>query len=309
MYDYIFSGLNTEITDLILQFDAAYYQAHTIGTGIPEGDKDKSNLAPMSKSVPQSKQGQGIINDTTVTKKRSKDLMSNLMYDGADMIQINLAILGDPSFLPVGDAFHQPQGNRNKAHNKPFLDDGTINYDLTPPYIQLNLKTPSDYDELTGLVDPYSKGTYTTSEFSGVYRVISTESSFSGGMFTQRVDAIREKMQPINGKIGRSVESIKITEDNTRRSFIENLSESLFLSVVSGKNPFEALISQGSSLLSSVGESLVTGMQAGRIQRLADEIDQGRFEEGIGEEIDPFRQIQDDGRIINNNDTADIFEE
>tara|TARA_R110000803_G_scaffold108490_1_gene176754 strand:+ start:2602 stop:5385 length:2784 start_codon:yes stop_codon:yes gene_type:complete len=309
MYDYIFSGLNTEITDLILQFDAAYYQAHTIGTGIPEGDKDKSNLAPMSKSVPQSKQGQGIINDTTVTKKRSKDLMSNLMYDGADMIQINLAILGDPSFLPVGDAFHQPQGNRNKAHNKPFLDDGTINYDLTPPYIQLNLKTPSDYDELTGLVDPYSKGTYTTSEFSGVYRVISTESSFSGGMFTQRVDAIREKMQPINGKIGRSVESIKITEDNTRRSFIENLSESLFLSVVSGKNPFEALISQGSSLLSSVGESLVTGMQAGRIQRLADEIDQGRFEEGIGEEIDSFRQIQDDGRIINNNDTADIFEE
>jgi hypothetical protein len=78
---------------------------------------------------------------------------------------------------------------------------------------------------------------------------------------------------------------------------------------VSGKNPFEALISQGSSLLSSVGESLVTGMQAGRIQRLADEIDQGRFEEGIGEEIDSFRQIQDDGRIINNNDTADIFEE
>ena len=60
----------------------------------------------------------------------------------------------------------------------------------------------------------------------------------------------------------------------------------------SGKNPLEAFISQGSSLLSSVGESLVTGFQAGRIQRLADEVDQGRFEEGIGEETDDFRQTR-----------------
>jgi hypothetical protein len=126
-------------------------------------------------------------------------------------------------------------------------------------------------------------------------------------MFTQRVNAIREKMQPINGKIGRTPESIKDRETKQKQS--NNLSQDFFSSLFSGKNPLEAFISQGSSLLSSVGESLVTGMQAGRIQRLADEIDQGRFEEGIGEEIDSFRQIQDDGRIINNNDTADIFEE
>jgi len=313
MYDYIFTGNNTEVTDLILQFDAAYYQAHTIGTGIPEGNKDKASLAPMSKPVPQGKQGQGIINDTTNTKKRSKDLMSNLMYDGADMIQIDLAILGDPAFLPVGDAFHQPQGNNGVSSSSPFLDDDTINYDLTPPYIQLNLKTPTDYDDLTGLVDLYGKSKYTTSEFSGVYRVTSTESSFTGGMFTQRVNAIREKMQPINGKIGRTPESIKDRETKQKQS--NNLSQDFFSSLFSGKNPLEAFISQGSSLLSSVGESLVTGFQAGRIQRLADEVDQGRFEEGIGEETDDFRQtrnnvfLDEDGRESDNfrQTTANVF--
>ena len=313
MYDYIFTGNNTEVTDLILQFDAAYYQAHTIGTGIPEGNKDKASLAPMSKPVPQGKQGQGIINDTTTTKKRSKDLMSNLMYDGADMIQIDLAILGDPAFLPVGDAFHQPQGNNGVSSSSPFLDDDTINYDLTPPYIQLNLKTPTDYDELTGLVDLYGKSKYTTSEFSGVYRVTSTESSFTGGMFTQRVNAIREKMQPINGKIGRTPESIRDRETKQKQS--NNLSQNFFSSLFSGKNPLEAFISQGSSFLSSVGESFVTGLQASRIQRLADEVDQGRFEEGIGDETDDFRQtrnnvfLDEDGRESDNfrRSTADVL--
>ena len=314
MYDYIFTGNNTEVTDLILQFDAAYYQAHTIGTGIPEGNKDKASLAPTSKPVPQGKQGQGIINDTTTTKKRSKDLMSNLMYDGADMIQIDLAILGDPAFLPVGDAFHQPQGNNGESSSSPFLEDDTINYDLTPPYLQLNLKTPTDYDDLTGLVDLYGKSKYTTSEFSGVYRVTSTESSFSGGMFTQRVNAIREKMQPINGKIGRTPESIRDRETKQKQS--NDLSQNFFSSLFSGKNPLEAFISQGSAVLSSIGESAVTGLQAGRIQRLADEADQGRFEEGIGDEFDDFPQTEnnvfssEDGVNVDNFrqlSTADVF--
>jgi hypothetical protein len=304
IYDYIFSGNNTEITDLILQFDAAYHQAHTIGTGIPEGDKDKCNLAPMSKPVPQSKQGQGIINDETITKKRSKDLMSNIMYDGVDLIQIDLAILGDPAFLPIGDAFFQPQGNRDAVYDKAFLPDDTINYDLTPPYIQLNLKTPSDYDELTGLVDLSGQGKYTSSEFSGVYRVVSTESSFTGGMFTQRVNAIREKMQPINGKIGRSVESIKIREDNAR---LTDLFDSIFSSFNTGGNPLASLLSEGSAVLSTLGESAITGFQANRIQRLADETDQGRFEEGIGDEEPPV-VLTDNGSILNEDQFATVLD-
>ena len=307
MYDYIFSGLNTEVTDLQVFFDSAYYQAHTIGTGIKEADKDKSNLAPKSKSLPQSKQGQGIINDETDTKKRGKDLMSNLMFDGADMIQLDMGILGDPAFLPVGDAFFQPQGNKDSVYNDAFLPDGTINYDLTPPYIQLNLKTPTDYDEISGLIDfSREKNKYGSSEFSGVYKVISTTSTFVGGRFEQKLMAVREKMQPIKGKMARSAESLQEREDKAE---IDNAdaADNLFNRLLSGRNPLESLISQGTTLLSTVGDSIVTGVQANRLQRLADENDQGQFEEGIGDEEPPL--LLDNNRTITISDIANIFKE
>ena len=121
-------------------------------------------------------------------------------------------------------------------------------------------------------------------------------------------------MQPINGKIGRTPESIKDRETKQKQS--NNLSQDFFSSLFSGKNPLEAFISQGSAVLSSIGESAVTGLQAGRIQRLADEADQGRFEEGIGDEFDDFPQTEnnvfssEDGVNVDNFrqlSTADVF--
>ena len=213
IYDYIFSGNNTEVQKFRMNFDAAYYQAHTIGTGVPTADKNISDVTTQVKSIPQSTQGQGMVNDEGITKKRSKDLMSSLMHDGADLIQCDLDILGDPAFIPVGDAFFQPQGNRNQIYNSAFLPDGTINYDLTPPYIQINLRTPSDYDEFTGLVDLTKQTKYSSSEFSGVYKIIVAQSTFSGGVFTQNLTGIREKMQPqANGKLARSKYSQKSIE-------------------------------------------------------------------------------------------------
>ena len=287
IYDYIFSGNNTEITDLTLQFDNAYYNAHTIGTGVTKGDKeDKFNLTAKSKAIPPNKQG--ISNDETITKQRSKDLMTSLMYDGYDLIQLDLAILGDPAFLPIGDAFFQTQGNRNAVYDNAFLPDDTINYDLTPPYVQLNLKTPTDYNDLTGLVDLSGNGKYASSQFSGVYRVTETDSSFSGGMFTQRLSGFREKAQPINGKVGGYGRSTKIRKDSP---------SALDDSIASGINPAPSLLSQGSAVLSTVGESRITGFQARRIQRLADEADQGRFEEGIGDEEPPV-ELTDNNNIV-----------
>jgi hypothetical protein len=229
------------------------------------------------------------------------------MFDGADMIQLDMGILGDPAFLPVGDAFFQPQGNKDSVYNDAFLPDGTINYDLTPPYIQLNLKTPTDYDEISGLIDfSREKNKYGSSEFSGVYKVISTTSTFVGGRFEQKLMAVREKMQPIKGKMARSAESLQEREDKAE---IDNVigADNLFNRLLSGRNPLESLISQGTTLLSTVGDSIVTGFQANRLQRLADENDQGQFEEGIGDEEPPL--LLDNNRTINNSDIANIFKE
>ena len=76
------------------------------------------------------------------------------------------------------------------------MPDGTINYNLTPPYIQVNLRTPVDYDETSGLANP---SRYGNSSFSGVYQVTSVDSTFSGGVFQQRLEGFRAKLQPSRG--------------------------------------------------------------------------------------------------------------
>ena len=77
---------------------------------------------------------------------------------------------------------------RDRSYTTPFMPDGTINYNLTPPFIQLNLRTPIDYNETTGLQNPDQAG---NSSFSGIYRITQCESTFSGGVFQQRLSGFR----------------------------------------------------------------------------------------------------------------------
>jgi hypothetical protein len=56
-------------------------------------------------------------------------------------------------------------------------------------YVQVTVKSPSDIDEATGLMKFDSK--YSTSLFSGMYRILTVESTFSGGKFEQTLDVVR----------------------------------------------------------------------------------------------------------------------
>ena len=173
---------------------------------------------------------------------------------------------------------------------KRILRNGTINYDLTPPYIQLNFKTPSDYDEMSGLVDLSDKNSkYSSSEFGGVYRVVQVQSNFSGGVFDQKIKAVREDMQPIDGKVARNRESLE------RATLSGDLMVDSFNSLVAGFNPASKAYSRRMEI------------KAYKIQLLADENDQGQFEEGIGDEEPPLLEVSDNGRIISPSETADTF--
>jgi hypothetical protein len=78
------------------------------------------------------------------------------------------------------------------------MPDGTINYDLSPPYVQVNLKTPTDYDEITGLANP---NTASNSTFSGIYQVTNISSTFAGGLFEQKLTGMRATQQPTKGGV------------------------------------------------------------------------------------------------------------
>ena len=275
IYDYIFSGQNSEVLSFKLNFDVAYYQSVTLGTGIPNAANDKvasGGAMPMNEVVAGNASASGMSGSDTVKDKRARDLMTNVMHDGTDLIQADIDIIGDPAFLPVGDALFQPVGNRGSIWANPFLPDGTINYDLTPPYIQVNLKTPTDYDELTGFADPNQQHKYSSSEFSGVYQVIQTKSTLSGGVFTQNLSGFRTKMQPINGKIGRSAESIKNTE---RKEFFQDVRQYMAaLQYLSGMLP--GIANNMGAKITDLANSAITNIGTSKIGRLASEVNQNR---------------------------------
>ena len=176
--------------------------------------------------------------------------------------------------MPVGDAFFQPVGNRGSIWDKPFLPDGTINYDLTPPYIQVNLKTPTDYDELTGFADPNQKHKYSSSQFSGVYQLLKTNSTFSGGVFTQTLSGFRTKMQPFGDKVGRSEESISNAERKQMQQDIADIDNA-------GLDPNwrKKLPSIGANLgakITDLASSAITNIGTNIIGRIASEVNQNR---------------------------------
>ena len=203
-YEYIYTGLNTEVLGFKLDFNTAYYQANQFGTGVPDGEQqDAKSTFPVAKqTITQSTESENLKSDTSVESKRSKDLLGTIMNEGADLVELKLDILGDPDYIPTGDGFFQKEELANRLYTEPYWPDGTINYDLTIPHVQVNFKTPTEYNDLTGLADPTVDKKYSSSEFSGIYKVIEVRSTFQGGSFTQKLNLVRTKTQPDeNGQI------------------------------------------------------------------------------------------------------------
>ena len=71
------------------------------------------------------------------------------------------------------------------------MPDGTINYQVSKPYIEVNFRTPTDYNEISGLANPKVE---TNSSFSGTYTVFGVKSSFAGGLFQQVLECNRSNL-------------------------------------------------------------------------------------------------------------------
>ena len=202
IYDYIFSGKNTEVLDFKLKFRAAFLQVMTAGTGKPFGDKTADqDFSAQIKEIPNSPEGNTVNGQDNVTRARAKDLFSSVMSDGIDMIELDMQIIGDPAYIATSDAYWQDKVRQGQQYTDSFMPDGTINYDLTAPYVQVNLKTPIDYDDITGLANP---NTATNSSFSGVYKLNQVSSTFSGGIFQQKLKGLRAPVQPEKGGVALS---------------------------------------------------------------------------------------------------------
>jgi hypothetical protein len=212
-YDYIFTGKNKDIIDCQLDFDTLFYipvtaakdKAAWAKTGGPLNQPNFNPDSPETTPRPQSYGAHpvslGLISGSVQTTERSGAGTVNSVLAGdlqraitltarGDMINVNLRILGDPQFIKQDDIFYaqnllQPQGQfiSNNAGSSLWFDGGEL-------YVFLNFESPSDYNEQTGVADPRTSK-FRVSEMTGVYKVITVDSTFSKGKFEQSLSLVK----------------------------------------------------------------------------------------------------------------------
>ena len=209
IYDYIYTGKNTDILKLDLDFNATFY----VPVGHDLGQNEQSRLAgfaagqtdmdPMT--LLKYKQGSagGDEDSLTSSQKRSDSPTRSsggqlfqhpesalnrywhetLMNSKVDLLKLNVVVHGDPYFLTSSGA-----GN--------FIDSGSVNetslgqieYIRSEADIRINFETPYD------LGVPWM----TTSQykFTGMYQVLTIDSSFTKGEgFRQTLLCLRHRQQ------------------------------------------------------------------------------------------------------------------
>ena len=222
-YKYIYTGENTEILNFDIQFNAAYYQKNLFGimektrgsatskaAAMEDALVDHGNLAttnpngttnvtPVMKETSVAVPGSTDINTPIVDPKTLivNNFMNDVMNSGADLVELNLEILGDPSYIQNHDIRHAVLASQGF----PAMDPETRS--LNPDrawHVTVEFSNPVDINERTGLDEGFGvndKGVavVTAPTMSGIYKAVEVRSKFNNGVFTQSLQLVRERLQ------------------------------------------------------------------------------------------------------------------
>jgi hypothetical protein len=214
VHNYWYTGKNNDVLDFNVEFNALYYTAMTAYrenmSKTQNLNIDETKNAPLSQETQQANSiaPSGIkskIADTqrhatggavTVEAISLADVESSLYTTaGGDMLQAKLRIIGDPQYIKQDDVFYPPILTKvsdqvdSTGIDPRLIANGSLHMDQGEIYVQVTVKSPVDINESTGMMNFDPK--YKTSLFSGMYRVLTVSSTFTGGKFEQVIDMVR----------------------------------------------------------------------------------------------------------------------
>ena len=137
--------------------------------------------------------------------------LSESLYSSqrGDMLNIRCKIVGDPSFIKQDDVYFNPASEgyddyvpSGDLDSAPINLDGDITFDGEQVYVQILVKNSVDIDDSIGIqnkglaggngkVIKLTNGRNINGTFSGVYKVLVVQNTFSGGEFVQTLDLVR----------------------------------------------------------------------------------------------------------------------
>lgn len=226
-YDYLYTGKNSNVISFDIDFNALYYTALStnrnnvnIASGASQVSEDKQDNDKVSKLTDKRQIAQEtrhpVTGDQSVgaggaaarsETQNSRSALQGIYTSAAgDMINLKLQIIGDPEFIKQDDFYVSPAisvGSGTgiiKSPNDVYVPGtSSISMDSGEIFCYVTFRTPTDFNDSTGMYDLNSKNKYSVSEFSGHYKVINVTNEFRNGKFTQTLNLIRyPKQDPIN---------------------------------------------------------------------------------------------------------------
>jgi hypothetical protein len=211
-YNYLYTGENTDIQNLRINYKTAYYMRNTIEVGkdadgvfekvdniitklLGKQDTDNGDIT-ATRSAPSIVKGRNTFNkaDSNLGKTaRSQDFYDYLTNPTVDMMRIEMEILGDPAFI-CQDQYIPLDGNDQARKSGDIYDSvsGSFNADSHTPLMELIYRLPDDINDKTGVM---FEGKSTAPEenlfFAGVYQIVRIESKFTNGQFLQTLTCVR----------------------------------------------------------------------------------------------------------------------
>jgi len=218
-YDYIYTGQNDDVLDFNIKFDTAFFAAITPfggrdSAGNKTEDEDAAgdtggkeefktadgdstgavngNATVGESSKPESGQvGGGLASDART--QIARDFNDALVNSPVDLVTADMTIWGDPYYVTdsgYGNYSAKPTNFIN------ITEDGTMDYESSEVDIEVNFRTPIDYNPNGSYMEFPGEGTKPVGAFSGLYQVIMCLNTFNEGIFTQQLKLIRRRNQP-----------------------------------------------------------------------------------------------------------------
>ena len=192
VYNYWFTGQNTQILEFSQAYNNAWTQALTSDISVRAGNESTASRVNSrdqwkKRYMPASNQPrQGGDGKTFEAGANAADYLYT-----TDTATIRLKILGDPAWIP-------PPINIQPGQfvTSPFFTDGTINTTASAAYFEFAWNKPTDYDPNTGIIDPgqnnfgadRANGKAGLAQVAVSYQATTVKSVFRGGKFTQELE-------------------------------------------------------------------------------------------------------------------------
>lgn len=230
-YKYIYTGENTEILDLKINYKVGFFLSGLVdGSGAQGIFKDMQTELSRSKttgriqrftsyskdfpelglpikmepSIYKSVDGNTGAGASQIAVDQFYDYLTNSAT--SDMVRVEMTIMGDPAFigqehfLPIKQKRDQnDQGGEEDTQiaspGRGLLFDeqlGTFNFDQAECLVTLDFRFPTDLDERKGVMNFANQENIM---FSGLYKVPQIESLWDKGKFTQTLTMVRMNNQ------------------------------------------------------------------------------------------------------------------